>query len=219
MYLEFPIIDFDYASHCWRLSKQKVKGGKGCFDISSNLFGEVAGAREFAFREDIVLFLSSEIFTEPRALAKDSQESAGIYRMGDFVRATHRTFTRSHLQFTRTTDNMTGRLTFDGIVRVDLNRLITDTTLSMRDGVFFLVIGFPMMFHLPFPILSGLDAPGLFPAFRFDHHMNIIRVLWIVRNRIKFKLNYVNDVFAIHCSTTMISTSYKACYIYRFIIR
>lgn len=30
-YNEFPAIDFDFASHCWRLNKIKVKGGEGLF--------------------------------------------------------------------------------------------------------------------------------------------------------------------------------------------
>jgi len=29
MYLEFPIIDFDSASHYWRLNKRKVRGIEG----------------------------------------------------------------------------------------------------------------------------------------------------------------------------------------------
>jgi len=31
MYLEFPIIDFDYASQCWRKNKVKRNGYEGWF--------------------------------------------------------------------------------------------------------------------------------------------------------------------------------------------
>ena len=30
-YNEFPTIDFDYASACWRLNKIKIKGSEGMF--------------------------------------------------------------------------------------------------------------------------------------------------------------------------------------------